>query len=77
MRYRETLTVPVMLDRGATVPLHEQIAGQLGRAVAAGSLAPGTRLPSTRTLAALLGVSRGVAAAGYDVLMARGFAEGR
>jgi len=77
MRYRETLTVPIVLDRDGRTPLHDQIADQLMSAIRAGNLAHGTRMPSTRTLAGLLGVSRGVAATGYDVLTARGFAEGR
>jgi len=77
MRYRETLTVPVVLERAAATPLHEQIAGQLVGAITRGSLAPGSRLPSTRTLATVLAVSRGVVAAGYDLLVAQGFAEGR
>ncbi len=77
MRYRETLTVPVTLHRDGRTPLHDQIADQLISAIRAGSLTHGTRMPSTRTLAGLLGVSRGVAATGYDVLTARGFAEGR
>lgn len=77
MRYRETLTVPILLERGGRAPLHDQIADQLAAAVRAGRLSPGTRMPSTRTLAGLLGVSRGVAATGYDILAARGVTEGR
>jgi GntR family transcriptional regulator/MocR family aminotransferase len=77
MRYRETLTVPLTVDRAAPVRLADQIAGQLTVAIDTGVLTGGTRMPSTRTLAVLLGVSRGVASAAYDVLFERGYVAGR
>ena len=77
MRYTETLTVAVTLDRAAPVPLARQLAGRLGAAVHDGSLAPGARMPSTRTLAQLLGVSRGVASEAYDLLAAQGVLRSR
>ena len=40
-----------------------------------GSLQPGTRLPSTRELAASYGISRGSAAGAYDLLLAEGYTE--
>ncbi|OIK05846.1 PLP-dependent aminotransferase family protein [Streptomyces monashensis] len=42
-----------------------------------GRLAPGTRLPATRRLAADLGVSRGTAKAAYDQLVAEGYLTAR
>ncbi|MET8780311.1 PLP-dependent aminotransferase family protein [Streptomyces sp. NPDC004589] len=42
-------------------------------AVRDGRLAPGSRLPATRKLAAELGVSRGTAKAAYDQLVAEGY----
>jgi GntR family transcriptional regulator/MocR family aminotransferase len=42
-------------------------------AVRDGRLAPGTRLPATRRLAAELGVSRGTTKAAYDQLVAEGY----
>lgn len=45
------------LERG-TKPLHAAIAEHFAAAIASGSLAPGTRLPPERQLAATLGVSR-------------------
>lgn len=45
------------LERGAK-PLHASIAEHFSAAIAAGSLAPGTRLPPERQLASALGVSR-------------------
>ncbi|GAA2269386.1 GntR family transcriptional regulator [Streptomyces ruber] len=46
-------------------------------AVRAGRLAPGTRLPATRRLAAELGMSRGTAKAAYDQLVAEGYLTAR
>jgi GntR family transcriptional regulator / MocR family aminotransferase len=77
MRYRTELTIPVSLRREAPQPLYVQIARQVRAAVDEGRLAAGTRLPSSRTLAARLGVSRGVVAAAYDRLFAAGYLAGR
>ncbi|HWH01166.1 MAG TPA: PLP-dependent aminotransferase family protein [Pilimelia sp.] len=52
--------------------LGEQLAAALRAAVGDGRLAPGTRLPSSRILAADLGVSRGVVVGAYEQLAAEG-----
>jgi GntR family transcriptional regulator/MocR family aminotransferase len=75
MRYQAALSIPVTVTRDSGEPLHEQIAAQVGAAVERGLLAGSTRLPSTRTLATLLGVSRGVATAAYELLFTRGYLE--
>ncbi|NOX31705.1 MAG: PLP-dependent aminotransferase family protein, partial [Actinobacteria bacterium] len=49
------------------------LCGQIRDAVRAGVLRPGVGLPSTRTLAADLGLSRGVVVAVYDQLQAEGY----
>ncbi|SDO57982.1 GntR family transcriptional regulator / MocR family aminotransferase [Lentzea jiangxiensis] len=77
MRDPESLTIPISLDRRARRPLQEQLAEQLATAVDRGQLAHGRRLPSTRTLAERLDVSRGVALAAYEVLYSRGYLESR
>jgi len=53
----EDLGFELALERGIK-PLHVAIATQLAAAIAAGQLAPGTRLPPERRLAESLGVSR-------------------
>jgi GntR family transcriptional regulator / MocR family aminotransferase len=68
---------PIPLDRDADRPLAVQLADALRAATAGGALRAGERLPSTRGLAATLGVSRTVTAAAYDQLLAEGWAEGR
>jgi GntR family transcriptional regulator / MocR family aminotransferase len=50
----------------------EQIIAALRAALAQGRLTPGTRLPSTRDLAADLAVSRGLVVAAYEQLTAEG-----
>lgn len=68
---------PVVLDRSAGRPLAAQLADALRAAAAAGALCPGDRLPSTRSLAQELAVSRTVTAAAYDQLMAEGWIAAR
>jgi len=74
---RRTLELPLAADRDGPDALTSQIAGQLRDALADGRLATGERLPSTRTLAVLLGVSRTVVTAAYAQLFAEGWVEGR
>jgi len=69
--------LPVAADRHHSAPLTGQIAGQLREALTDGRLAAGERLPSTRALAAALGVSRTVTTAAYTQLFAEGWLEGR
>jgi len=47
----------VRIDRGDPLELHEQVAGEIRRAIAAGEAKPGERLPPARDLAAVLGVN--------------------
>lgn len=68
---------PLVLDRDGEHPLPVQLADALRAATAGGALRPGDRLPSTRALAATLGVSRTVTAAAYDQLLAEGWVGAR
>src|SRR6186713_412110 len=64
----------VALDRDAG-PLGIQLQDQLRAAIRDRRLGPGERLPSTRRLAALLGVSRGTVVDAYEQLLAEGYVE--
>lgn len=46
-----------MVDREEPTDLHEQVAGEIRRAIAEGEAKPGERLPPARDLAAVLGVN--------------------
>ncbi|WP_344404592.1 PLP-dependent aminotransferase family protein, partial [Dactylosporangium fulvum] len=61
----------VELDRSRP-RVGDQLVGALRDAITRGRLAPGTRLPSTRDLAADLGVSRGLVVGAYEQLVAEG-----
>jgi GntR family transcriptional regulator/MocR family aminotransferase len=67
----------VELDRSGELPLHEQLERSLREDIRGGRLPAGTRLPSTRGLAAELGISRGVVTEAYGQLSAEGYLETR
>ena len=55
------------------MPRYQQIARQLKNAIEKGELKPGTRLPSSRTWAQELGVSRSTVENAYAELVAQGW----
>jgi GntR family transcriptional regulator/MocR family aminotransferase len=72
---RTTSAAEVLLavTRKSGRSMREQLEHGLRSAIQAGRLAPGFALPSTRSLAADLGVSRGVAVLAYEQLLAEGY----
>src|SRR6267142_487913 len=71
------LELLVELDRQSTEPLHRQLERALRSAVRGGRLEAGSALPSTRALAAQLGLSRGVVVEAYEQLVAEGYVVSR
>jgi GntR family transcriptional regulator/MocR family aminotransferase len=67
----------VGLDRHSGIPLHEQLEHQIRTGIRSGRLAAGTRLPSTRSLASELAVSRTVVVDAYTQLVAEGYLASR
>ena len=65
------------VDPESALPFQEQIARHLREAVLRGHLRPGARLPSTRSFAAELGVSRQTVVLAYERLVAEGYAHGQ
>ncbi len=61
------------LDRSRPRGLRAQVEDGLRSAIRSGRLAPGTRLPSSRALAADLDVTRGVVVDAYEQLAAEGY----
>src|SRR5579863_3738772 len=67
----------ISIDRQAQRPLHRQIYDGYREAILGGTLRPGQRVPSTRALAAELGVSRIPVLTAYAQLLAEGYFESR
>jgi GntR family transcriptional regulator/MocR family aminotransferase len=66
---------PVALDSGSRIPMYRQLYEWFRQAILAGQLRPGQRLPSTRSLAAELKISRIPVTGAYDQLHAEGYLE--
>lgn len=71
------MTTLVTLDRNDRRPLSRQIYASFCRRILAGELRAGERVPSTRELAAELGVSRMPVLEAYAQLLAEGYLEAR
>lgn len=67
----------VVLEAGSGVPFYRQLYEGIREAILSGRLPPRTRLPSTRAVAAELGVSRTTVVAAFGQLLAEGYLEGR
>ena len=67
----------IMLDATLPVPLYKQLYERLRGAILAGRLERGARLPSTRTLASELGISRSTTVLAYTQLLLEGYLESR
>jgi GntR family transcriptional regulator/MocR family aminotransferase len=65
----------ISINPHAPLPLHRQVYEELRQAILAGRLKPGERLPSTRSLAQLLEVSRATITQSYDLLLSEGYLE--
>jgi GntR family transcriptional regulator/MocR family aminotransferase len=75
-RVSASLLPPIRLETGGT-PIYQQLAEWFRRAIAEGQLRPGQRIPSTRTLATELKVSRLPVLGAYEQLHAEGYLESR
>ena len=69
------MDLAILLDKTINLPLHQQLYEELRQAILIGKLLPGERLPSTRTLAQSLGVSRGTVKLSYEQLLSEGYLE--
>jgi GntR family transcriptional regulator len=70
-------TLDFKLDKDSTVPLHDQAAAAIRRAIAEGEARPGERLPPARDLAAVLGVNTNTALRALRILRDEGLLEFR
>jgi GntR family transcriptional regulator len=67
----------VKIDHSSSVPLHEQVAAAVRRAIADGEVLSGERLPPARDLAAVLGVNANTVFRGLRTLRDEGLVEFR
>jgi GntR family transcriptional regulator len=65
------------IDHSSSVPLHEQVAAAVRRAIADGEVRSGERLPPARDLAAVLGVNTNTVFRGLRTLRDEGLLEFR
>jgi DNA-binding GntR family transcriptional regulator len=65
------------IDREDGLPLHEQVAAEIRRAIAEGEAGPGERLPPARDLAAVLGVNSNTVLRALRILRDEGLLEFR
>jgi GntR family transcriptional regulator len=65
------------IDRSGPVPLHDQVAAQIRRAIAEGEAGPGERLPPAKDLAAVLGVNKNTVLRALHILREEGLLEFR
>src|SRR6478735_3108130 len=74
-RMRTSSSAELLLDlhRDRPLPLHSQLEHGLRGSIRSGRLAAGSIMPSTRSLAGQLGLSRGVVVEAYEQLVAEGY----
>src|ERR1700726_4538154 len=65
------------IDRGDPLPLHDQVAAEIRRAIADGEAKPGERLPPARDLAAVLDVNTNTVLRALRLLRDEGLLEFR
>jgi DNA-binding GntR family transcriptional regulator len=73
---RDFFLPEIVLDRASPVSLHRQIHAQIASAIRSGAVGRGVRLPSTRFVAKLWGVSRNTVLAAYEDLAAEDLIRG-
>ena len=72
--------IEVDIDRSEAIPLHDQVAAEIRRAIAEGEAGPGDRLPLAKDLAAVLGVNKNTVLRALHLLRDEGlldFSRGR
>ena len=72
-RVSASFSLPIALERTKRYPAYRQLYDWFQRAIASGQLRPGQRLPSTRTVAADLNISRIPVLNAFEQLQAEGY----
>lgn len=74
---RSTMDLVLSLDRASVIPLYQQLAEELRRAVLQQRLQPNQKLPPSRQLAQSLKISRITVTQSYEQLVSEGYLETR
>ena len=69
------MDLAINLDNNLSKPLHQQLYEELRQAILTGKLTPGERIPSTRSLARFLAISRFTVTTSYEQLLSEGYLE--
>ncbi len=69
------MDLAITLDSNAALPLHQQLYEELRRSILTGRLLPRQKVPSTRSLAKSLHISRTTVTQSYDRLLSEGYLE--
>ena len=72
-----SIMLDVKVDRSEDIALHDQVAAEIRRAIAAGEASPGERLPPAKDLAAVLGVNSNTVLRALRILRDEGLLEFR
>jgi len=67
--------ISIEVNRLEAVPLHEQVAADIRRAIAEGEAGPGERLPLAKDMAAVLGVNKNTVLRALHILRDEGLLE--
>lgn len=68
---------PIALERASSLPLYKQLYDAIRQSILCGTLRKGLRLPSTRSLASELRVSRNIVVIAFEQLVAEGYLDSR
>src|SRR5436190_15913173 len=69
------MDLAINIDSRSAQPLHQQLYQELRRSILSGRLGAGQRIPSTRSLASSLGISRATVTLSYEHLASEGYLE--
>lgn len=67
--------ISVNIDRSEPMPLHDQVAAEIRRAITEGEAGPGERLPLARDIAGVLGVNKNTVLRAMHILRDEGLVE--
>ncbi|MBM0744313.1 PLP-dependent aminotransferase family protein [Phormidium sp. CLA17] len=69
------MDLAITFDRHSSLPLHQQLYEELRQVILSGRLLPRQKVPSTRSMAKSLGISRTTVTQSYDQLLSEGYLE--